>query len=99
MAIHGDDVTAVGRRCAVRDLRAAMEGKWSVKVRAVLGPRLDDDRRITILGRGVIGRDGDATEYAADPAHRKAILKAFGLEEGSKDTVDMGLSRQERERA
>ena len=77
---HGDDVTAVGRRGAVRDLRAAMEGKWSVKVRAVLGPRLDDDRRITILGRGVNWRDRDAVEYGADPAHRKAILKGFDLE-------------------
>ena len=99
MAIHGDDVTAVGRRSAVRELRTAMEDKWSVKVRAVLGPRLNDDKRITILGRGVTWKDEDATEYIADPAHREAILKAFDLEEGSKGTVDMGLSWQERERA
>ena len=61
MAIHGDDVFAVGKRGAVRDLRAAMEGKRSVKVRAILGPRLDDDKRITILGRGVAWRDGEVS--------------------------------------
>ena len=83
----------------MRDLRAAMDGKWSVKVRAVLGPRPDDDKRITILGRGVIWRDGGATEHASDPAHRKAILKAFDLDKGSKGIVDMGLGRPEREMA
>ena len=76
---------------------AVMESKWSVKVRAVLGPRSKDDEAITILGLSVVWRDGDAIEYAADPAHRDAILKAFSLEEGSKSTVDMGLGRRERE--
>lgn len=91
MATHGDDVTAVGRRSAVRELRAAMEDTWGVKVRAVLGPRLNDDKRITILGRGVTWKDEDAVEYIADIEHREAILQAFDLEEGSKGTVDMGL--------
>ena len=54
LAIHGDDVTAPGRRGAVGELRAAMESKWSVKVRAVLGPRSKDDKAITILGRSVV---------------------------------------------
>ena len=67
------------RRGAVRALRQAIEARWSVKARAVLGPRMSDSKFITILGRSVCWKDDDAIEYAADPAHRLAILRAFDL--------------------
>ena len=83
----------------MRDPRSAIEAKWSVKVRAVLGPRSADHKTITILGRGVAWKDDDAIEYSAEPARRAALLRAFELEERSKGTVDMGLGMPDREMA
>jgi hypothetical protein len=81
--VHGDDFTFVGERAALDFVEDKMKSWYELKVKARLGEEEGDDKETDILGR-IVRCTKDGFEYEADPRHRKKILEAFGLEEGSK---------------
>jgi hypothetical protein len=81
--VHGDDFTFVGERAALDLIEGKMKSWYELKVKARLGEAEGDDKETDILGR-IVRCTKDGFEYEADPRHRKKILEAFGLEEGSK---------------
>eukprot|EP00973_Karenia_brevis_P082137 11387987-Karenia_brevis.AAC.1 len=60
-----------------------MESWYEIKVRAILGPDLHDDKEVVILGR-LVKRTQEGIEYEADPKPRKIILEYFGFDDRSK---------------
>ena len=81
-ACHGDDFVLVGEDKELRWIAAKMKGWFTLKVRAVLGPEESDDKEVVILGRKVRWKPG-GIRFEADPKHRKMLMEAFGLNEGS----------------
>ena len=55
-----------------------MRSHYSLVVRGVLGPELDDMKEISILGRKLVWTTGGIV-YEADPAHAKKIIEELGL--------------------
>ena len=86
LVVHGDDFTALGPETELRKFEKNMGAWYKIKTRGVLGPEPLDDKEITILNRKLVWRDGLLT-YEADPRIVETILKAMGLEDGSK-TLD-----------
>ena len=43
LVVHGDDFTFLGEPRALGEIRAAMEGWWDIKVRAIIGDDPGDD--------------------------------------------------------
>jgi hypothetical protein len=81
--VHGDDFTFVGERAALDAIEGKMKSWYELKVKARLGDEEGDDKETDILGR-LVRCTKNGFEYEADPRHRKKILEAFGLDEGSK---------------
>ena len=59
-----------------------MKSWFTLKVRAMLGPQKEDDKEAIILGRKVRW-EPQGIRFQADPKHRKMLMEAFGLNEGS----------------
>jgi hypothetical protein len=83
VVVHGDDFTFIGRDKELREVKELMETWYSLKVRGVLGPEAEDDKKITILGRELRWSEC-GLEYEADRRHATMIIEAMGLDERSK---------------
>ena len=59
-----------------------MRSHYSLVVRGVLGPDLNDMKEISILGRKLVWTTGGIV-YEADPAHAKKIIEELGLHPSS----------------
>ena len=82
--VHGDDFVLKVQRKRVAEVVSKIGQHLLVKVRAVLGPRGDDDKQVTILNRLITWRDqkgsvAEALEIEADPRHCQLILSQLGL--------------------
>ena len=60
-----------------------MEESYELKMRAMLGDDVGDDREITILNRRIVWKEG-CLHYEADTKHVSEILKYFKLNNASK---------------
>jgi hypothetical protein len=81
--VHGDDFTFAGKKSDLMMIAKALQEVYELKVRAVLGDEITDDKEITILNRQLSWID-DGLRYEADEKHVKEILKYFNLDENSK---------------
>ena len=54
-----------------------MKSWFEIKVRGVLGPDLNDDKEVVILGRTVRLKSW-GIEWEADPKHGKLLMERFG---------------------
>ena len=66
--VHGDDFTIEGPSESLKEIADAMTKFWLIKVRAVLGPELTDDKEVSILNR-IVRWSEDCLLYEADPRH------------------------------
>ena len=83
LVVHGDDFTALGPKVKLREFEDLMKEWYVIKTRGILGPEPQDDKEITILNRKLRWSEGKIT-YEADPRIVENILRAMGLESGSK---------------
>ena len=77
-----DDFTFLGIEVELKKIQEKMAEWYDIKVLGLLGPEVDDEKEITILGRK-LAWIGNKIEYEADPKHAKRIWEAAGLREGS----------------
>ena len=80
--VHGDDFTLLAFEDQLRRVEETMRSHYSLVVRSVLGPGLDDMKEISILGRKLVWTTGGIV-YEADPAHAKKIIEELGLHPSS----------------
>ena len=83
LVVWGDDFTVLGRDGDLREFRDELSKKYSVKVRAVLGPEPGDDKETRILNRKLTWGDSGLI-YEGDEQHVKTIIAGMGLQEESK---------------
>ena len=95
LVVHGDDFTFVGEGPSLDWIEACMKKWYEVKVRARLGPDMGDDKEATLLGRTIRWEERGVT-CEADSKHRKIVLEALGLEEGSKSLAAPGAKEEDR---
>jgi hypothetical protein len=84
LVVHGDDFTALGPVKELRKFEGQMKSWYDVKTRGVLGPEPGDDKEITILNRKLLWAEPGLITYEADPKNIEQIVKAMGLQSGSK---------------
>ena len=90
LVVWGDDFTFLGRQRDLEEVRDRM-GKWyTIKVRGILGPDLEDLKEIRILNR-TVRWTSEGIEYEADDKHAKTIVAGLNLGEGVRYTVAEGL--------
>ena len=80
---HGDDFTCVGEEEDLSWLAEQMRSWFEIKVRAIIGPDVGDDKEVVILGRVVRWKEWRGVEFEADPKHRQILLDHFGFTEES----------------
>jgi hypothetical protein len=83
VVVHGDDFTLCGLEEDLWWLKELVESWFEIKVRAVLGWEVGDDKEVVILGR-VVRWTREGLEYEADPKHRRMVLESFGFEESTR---------------
>ena len=83
LVVWGDDFTVLGREGDLRRFRDDISAKYSVKVRAILGPEPGDDKEVRILNRKLTW-GGTGLTYEGDARHAKTVIEGMGLEVGSK---------------
>ena len=66
MAVYGDDFTLTGLEEDLFWIRDLLKSWFEIKVNAILGPDVGDDKEVVILGRVVRWLE-DRIEYEADP--------------------------------
>ena len=81
--VHGDDFTFLGKKKDLDELAKTMKTWYELKVKAVLGPEIKDDKVATILNRKVTwSHDGIRVE--ADHKHAEVLAHELGLDKDSK---------------
>ena len=78
-AVHGDDFVFAGLEEDLQWAASYMKTHFEIKVRAVLGVDVGDDKEAIVLGR-TIRWMGWGIESEADPKHRRLLLEEFGLD-------------------
>ena len=91
-AVHGDDFVFTGLEADLRWSAQHMEKHFEIKVRAVLGGGVRDDKEAIVLGRTVRWRDW-GIEVEADCKHRRLLLEEFGLDGSTSKHVDVNGAR------
>ena len=81
--VHGDDFTFLAPRKEKDNIVNSMSAWYDIKVRAVVGNELGEQKEITILNRMLRWSPGEIT-LEADPVHAQRIVEEMGLEVGSK---------------
>ena len=89
MAVHGDDFVICGLDEELQWVANYIKSCFEVKVRAVLGEGVEDEKEVTVLGRTVRWQPW-GIEYEADAKHRRLLLERFGLESGAKPLAQNG---------
>ncbi len=87
--VHGDDFSFSGLEEDLIWIRDLMKTWFEIKVRALLGGDVSDDKEVVILGRIVTWTE-NGIEYQADPKHRKLIMEYFGFAENTKALTHNG---------
>ena len=83
LVVHGDDFTFLGYPEVLDEILKEMKTWWDIKLRAVMGDGITDDREVTILNR-TLRWDGSALTLRADEKHVREILKEFDLTKESR---------------
>ena len=98
--MHGDDFAVLIRRSQVDEFVTAMKKRLLVKVRAVLGPKPNDDHEIRLLNRIVTWKQvtpgkahSDEIWWEADPRHVEILAKDFGFNERTKSVAAPGNNK------
>jgi len=73
-----------------------MEQWYDVKFRGIMGSGRQDIKEVVILGRKLRWTH-EGLEYEADPRHRREIMKATGLQRGSKAVAGAAIMSKEAE--
>ena len=76
--VHGDDFVAVGSDRGLADARAALEGKYKLKVE-MLGDGPGCTKEVRILNK-VVRHTTAGIELEADPRHAELVIRELGLE-------------------
>ena len=79
VVVHSDDFVFEGPSGGFDKLIKDLRQHWVIKVRAVLGPELRDDKEVSILNRVVRWVTG-GVEYEADPRHVEKLLRDMDME-------------------
>ena len=83
LVVWSDDFTVLGRDMNLRLLAKQLSSRYSVKIRAVLGPDAEDDREVRILNRWLRWQN-DGIKYEGDEHHVKTVIEGMGLLPNSK---------------
>eukprot|EP00973_Karenia_brevis_P077983 10833452-Karenia_brevis.AAC.1 len=62
-----------------------MEPWYEIKVRAVLGADVYDDKEV-VSSKRMVKWTEEGIEYEADPRYRRMILECFGFDDRSKES-------------
>ena len=82
IVVHGDDFTFSGVKAELLKMRSTMEKWYDIKNRGMMGSDVDDIKKVTILGR-MLRWTEDGLEYDAKIGHRRKVMEAEGLGDGS----------------
>ena len=83
LVVWGDDFTVLGRDMNLRLFAKQLSSRYSVKIRAVLGPDAEDDREVRILNRWLRWQN-HSIKYEGDEQHVKTVIEGMGLLPNSK---------------
>ena len=83
LVVWGDDFTVPGRDMNLRLFAKQLSSRYSVKIRAVLGPDAEDDLEVRILNRWLRWQT-DGIKYVGDEQHVKTVIGGMGLLPNSK---------------
>ena len=75
-----------------------MKSWLEIKVRAILGREVGDDKHVIVLGRHARWT-ADGIEYEANPKHRKLLMDRFVFDEDSSHLVSNGEKDWRKEEA
>eukprot|EP00973_Karenia_brevis_P005991 815404-Karenia_brevis.AAC.1 len=89
LVVHGDGFTFCGLEEDLMWVRGLMESWFEIKVRAVLGPELKDDKEVSILGRMVRWREGGLSMRLA-PNTERSFWSIFGFNSSTKPCMMNG---------
>ena len=76
--VHGDDFTSLALESELKWLRDALQQKFLIKDRGILGPDPHDLKEIRLLNR-VIGWTESCIRYEADQRHAEILIREFDL--------------------
>lgn len=76
--VHGDDFTFLGCEEDMKWCTQMMKDEYEVKVRGMLGPDRQDDKKISILNRCIEWKKNEIW-YEADPRHAEILIRGLGL--------------------
>jgi hypothetical protein len=101
--VHGDDFVIRTLRRNVEQFVKGISKHLITKVKAILGPRPNDDKSIRILNRMITWRDAshgidEAIEVEADGRHRELALRQLGLDNKAKGVTTPGIKVPKPER-
>jgi len=82
--VHGDDFTFLGYEDELMKIKEHMQGWYQLKVRAVLGDDLYDDKETTILNRELRWCEDGSIEFEADRKHVKILKEEMNMNEMTK---------------
>ena len=88
--VHGDDFTSLAVESQLIWMKQALEKKFLIKDRGILGPDKHDLKEIRLLNR-IIAWENDHIRYEADQRHSEILIKEFALE-GSKGVETPGVN-------
>ena len=81
--VHGDDFTFLGFETELQQVKRELEKSYQLKVRAILGDDVKDEKTVVILNRKLVWKE-DCIEYEADEQHAQKVWSGCGLERKSK---------------
>jgi len=83
VVVWGDDFTVVGCDQDLKEFAEMMRSWYDIKVKAVLGPEVNDDKEVRILNR-VVRWKPEMIEYEGDEKHVATVLNELGFDEHTK---------------
>jgi hypothetical protein len=106
VVVHGDDFTVLSDEIGIEKVRRAMESKYRIKMRGILGRGREDEKEIRLLNR-IIRVTPAGVEIEADQRHAEIIIEQMkmtgakgvttpGVKTSASDSLgDKELSREE----
>ena len=89
VVVHGDDFTILSNEDGIRWVHKQMAGKYTVKLRGVVGPNPGDEKEVTLLNRAISWKSW-GIQYEADARHSEIIVRELGLS-NSKGVATAGV--------
>ena len=78
LVVWGDDFTVLGRDMNLRLFAKQLSSRYSVKIRAVLGPDAEDDSEVRILNRWLRWQN-DGIKYVGDEQQMGLLPNSKGV--------------------